>query len=259
MPARRSWAIASGGLKPLPPAMTRSAPRLTIFSTSTDPNLATTGSAVGGGRVRGEVLDLGDVRSPAPMANRISVVAGVSDTIRWGAAGGRPPSPRRRSGSAGRSPRARASGSPRATRESAGTIDARRVGRDRRRASRPRAAGAGADDQGDATRASRRGAARRRAHETPRRSVEGWRTGSRDAYPFSRRSSMTPGSATGLARSARAARPGRRDHRSGTVPGSHRLRDPAVWRMRLTCRLYHARGSHGAAIGVPRRAPISRR
>ena len=48
--ARRSWAIASGGLKPLPPAITRSAPSATIFSTSTDPNLATTGrpSAAGG-------------------------------------------------------------------------------------------------------------------------------------------------------------------------------------------------------------------
>ena len=43
-PSWRSLAIDSGGLNPLPPAITRSAPRDTIFSTSTDPNLATSGT-----------------------------------------------------------------------------------------------------------------------------------------------------------------------------------------------------------------------
>src|SRR6266508_2847280 len=40
------------------------------------------------------------------------------------------------------------------------------------------------------------------------------------AYPFSRRYEHTPGPATGLPRLAES-----RDHRSGTVPVSHRLRD----------------------------------
>ena len=59
-PSERSFSIASGGLKLLPPAITRSVPRATIFSTSTEPNLATSGTARGLGRVGGEVLDLAD-------------------------------------------------------------------------------------------------------------------------------------------------------------------------------------------------------
>src|SRR6187397_804338 len=55
MPSERSLVIASEGVKPSPPAITRSAPAATTLS-------------------------------PAPSANRISVVAGVSETIFWGVA-----------------------------------------------------------------------------------------------------------------------------------------------------------------------------
>jgi hypothetical protein len=41
----RSFAMASAEVKPAPPAMTRSGSRLTIFSTSTVPNVTTSGSA----------------------------------------------------------------------------------------------------------------------------------------------------------------------------------------------------------------------
>ena len=50
---------ASGGVPKLPPAMTRSAPRPTIFSVSTPSNVATTGSALGLRREVRDVLDLG--------------------------------------------------------------------------------------------------------------------------------------------------------------------------------------------------------
>ena len=118
-----------------------------------------------------------------------------------------------------------------------------RVGRDRH--GRRAGAGARGDDEDDTEEQRRRAAGR--ARQTPRGPAgEGSGTGSRMPTLSLEGSSMTSGSATGLARSARALRPGRRDHRSGTVPGSHRLRDPAVWRMRLTGRLYHLPGTTAA-------------
>ena len=51
MPRSRSWAMASGGVKPRPPASTRSASRPTICSTSTRAKSATSGRVDGLGRV----------------------------------------------------------------------------------------------------------------------------------------------------------------------------------------------------------------
>ena len=60
MPSERSLAIASAGVKPRPPAMTRSAPSATIFSTSTEENVATSGKRLGLGRVVADVLGRDD-------------------------------------------------------------------------------------------------------------------------------------------------------------------------------------------------------
>ena len=86
MPSERSLVMASDGVKPSPPAITRSAPAATTFSVSTDEKVATSGRATASA---GKSLpsSVATTRSPAPSANRISVVAGVSETIFWGAAG----------------------------------------------------------------------------------------------------------------------------------------------------------------------------
>src|SRR4051794_17356290 len=80
-PSWRSCAMASGGLKLSPPAITRSGSRLTIFSTSTEPNFATSGMsfAAAGYGVKSSTLPL--IRSPTPSANRVSVAAGGRGTI----------------------------------------------------------------------------------------------------------------------------------------------------------------------------------
>ena len=85
-PSERSCAIASGGLKLEPPAITRSAPRPTIFSTSTEPNFATSGTSPprAGRRVKSSTLPT--TRSPSPSANSVSVAAGVRLTIFCGSA-----------------------------------------------------------------------------------------------------------------------------------------------------------------------------
>ena len=86
-PRSRSCLIDSGGLKLLPPAITRSVPSATIFSTSTEPNLATSGmpAAASGYGLKSSTLPT--IRSPTPSANRVSVAAGVRDTIFVGSAG----------------------------------------------------------------------------------------------------------------------------------------------------------------------------
>ena len=86
-PSWRSFAIASGGLKLLPPAITRSVPMPTIFSTSTEPNLATSGTSATSGGKGVNSSTLPTTLSPTPSANRISVAALVIDAILVGAAG----------------------------------------------------------------------------------------------------------------------------------------------------------------------------
>src|SRR3954447_22585653 len=78
--------MASGGVNVLPPAMTRSASRPTIFSTSTDPNFATFGIFAAAAGYEAGSSTFATIRSPSPRENRISVVAGVSDTILCGSA-----------------------------------------------------------------------------------------------------------------------------------------------------------------------------
>src|SRR5215212_552486 len=77
----RSFLIASGGVPLLPPAMTRSVPNPTIFSTSTPSNRPTTGTLSASGGYFAGSSTLPTTRSPAPIAKRTSVSAGVSDTI----------------------------------------------------------------------------------------------------------------------------------------------------------------------------------
>ena len=85
MPSERNLVIASAGVKPSPPATTRSAPASTTFSVSTEEKVATSGRAAASA---GKSLpsSVATIRSPAPRSNRISVVAGVSETIFCGAA-----------------------------------------------------------------------------------------------------------------------------------------------------------------------------
>src|SRR4051794_7464712 len=66
--------------------MTRSASRPTIFSTSTDPNFATFGIFAAAAGYDAGSSTLATILSPSPSENRISVVAGVSDTIFCGSA-----------------------------------------------------------------------------------------------------------------------------------------------------------------------------
>jgi hypothetical protein len=78
--------IASAGVPPLPPAITRSVFRPTIFSTSIVAKSPTSGTlSAAGGNPAGS-WTLPTTRSPAPMANRTSVSAGVSETILSGSA-----------------------------------------------------------------------------------------------------------------------------------------------------------------------------
>ena len=74
----RSLVMASEGVKPSPPAITRSAPAATTFSVSTAENVATSGRATASAG-KSLLSSVATTRSPAPSANRISVVAGVSE------------------------------------------------------------------------------------------------------------------------------------------------------------------------------------
>src|ERR687890_488040 len=78
--------MESGGVPPLPPAITRSASSPTIFSTSTPLNVPTTGTPDASGGKFATSSTLPTTRSPTPSSNRISVVAGVRLTIFFGAA-----------------------------------------------------------------------------------------------------------------------------------------------------------------------------
>ncbi len=86
MPSERSLVTASGGVPKLPPAMTRSGWSPTIFSVSTPWNVATTGSEWASGGKSATSSTLATTRSPAPSLKRISVAAGVRDTILVGSA-----------------------------------------------------------------------------------------------------------------------------------------------------------------------------
>src|SRR4051794_39208028 len=66
--------------------MTRSASRPTIFSTSTDPNFATFGILAAAAGYDAGSSTLATILSPRPSEKRISVVAGVSETMRCGSA-----------------------------------------------------------------------------------------------------------------------------------------------------------------------------
>src|SRR5215213_8734145 len=79
--------MESGGVPPLPPAMTRSASSPTIFSTSTPLNVPTTGTSDASGGKSAMSSTLPTTRSPAPILNRISVVAGVRLTTFSGGLG----------------------------------------------------------------------------------------------------------------------------------------------------------------------------
>src|SRR6185312_12626615 len=82
--ARRSCSTAGPWLSPAPPETTRSAPAATIFSTSTPAKVATWGIELASGGKLATSSTLPTTREPTPSANRVSVVAGVSETIFWG-------------------------------------------------------------------------------------------------------------------------------------------------------------------------------
>src|SRR4029079_18714881 len=84
--ARRSCSTAGPWLKPVPPETTRSAPRVTIFSTSTPVKVATSGTVAASAGQFATSWTLPTTREPTPSANRVSVTAGVSETIFWGSA-----------------------------------------------------------------------------------------------------------------------------------------------------------------------------
>jgi hypothetical protein len=72
---------------PLLPAMTRSGARLTIFSTSMPLNVPTTGTVDASAGKFAMSSTFPTTLSPAPMAKRISVSAGVNETTFAGSAG----------------------------------------------------------------------------------------------------------------------------------------------------------------------------
>jgi hypothetical protein len=78
--------MASGGVKKLPPANTRSGSSATTFSMSTPSKVATSGMSPASGGYRKKSWPLPTTRSPRPRANNVSVVAGVSETITSGSA-----------------------------------------------------------------------------------------------------------------------------------------------------------------------------
>ena len=81
--ARRCW--STSGLVRLASAITRSERRATIFSTSTPEKVATSGIEWASLGKSAMSWTLPTTFEPAPTANRISVAAGESDTIRSGA------------------------------------------------------------------------------------------------------------------------------------------------------------------------------
>src|SRR5690349_6744726 len=85
--ARRSCSTAGPWVRPAPPETTRSAPRDTIFSTSTPEKVATTGIELASGGKLATSSTFPTTRDPTPSANSVSVVAGVSDTIFRGSDG----------------------------------------------------------------------------------------------------------------------------------------------------------------------------
>ena len=242
MSARRSCSTASPWVRPTPAEMTRSGSSATICSMSTPSNLATIGTSAASGGKLATSSTLPTTRSPAPIVNRISVVAGVSETIFWGSAAivtSVPSSSVRVTGKLGAGVGDGASGCRRAGRR----------GRCRRGCGRGLTAGrAGGDEQGDQDSGNqealgshgslRRGSgsgARERAagrvearHGTSGKGCLSRSVASR-CLPFLSKveQPLRVGDRTSIWPGGRAID----GHRSGTVPDSHRLRGPAACRL----------------------------